>query len=247
MSEWSPGSPPGVRPVAVEVEGLARRFGRRWALRGVSLRVEPGEVVALAGHNGSGKTTLLRVVATLLRPTRGVVRVCGRDVVGDAAGVREHVGMMGHIPGLYDDLTAAENLRFAVRMLGRRVEAGRIAEALGAVGLEAEAGERVRGFSAGMRRRLALARLRLQGPDVLLLDEPYASFDADGVDLLNGFIRETANRGGAVMVATHDLGRGSGVVERVVVLEAGRLAGEGVAGGGGPVGALAVGHGVAAP
>ncbi len=223
MADWSPGAPASGRPPAVEIEGLARRFGRRWALRGVDFRVEPGEAVALLGRNGSGKTTLLRVVATLLRPTRGRVRVAGRDVVGEAAAVREHVGLMGHVPGLYDDLTAAENLRFAVRMMGRAVEEKGIAEALAAVGLAGEARERVRGFSAGMRRRLVLARLRLQRPDVLLLDEPYASFDAEGVELLNAFVRETVDRGGAAVVATHDLARGVGVLERALVLDAGRV------------------------
>jgi len=223
LADWSPGAPASGRPPAVEIEGLARRFGRRWALRGVDFRVEPGEAVALLGRNGSGKTTLLRVVATLLRPTRGRVRVAGRDVVGEAAAVREHVGLMGHVPGLYDDLTAAENLRFAIRMMGRAVEEKGIAEALAAVGLAGEARERVRGFSAGMRRRLVLARLRLQRPDVLLLDEPYASFDAEGVELLNAFVRETVDRGGAAVVATHDLARGVGVLERALVLDAGRV------------------------
>ncbi len=137
--------------------------------------------------------------------------------------MREHVGLMGHVPGLYDDLTAAENLRFAVRMMGRAVEEKGIAEALAAVGLAGEARERVRGFSAGMRRRLVLARLRLQRPDVLLLDEPYASFDAEGVELLNAFVRETVDRGGAAVVATHDLARGVGVLERALVLDAGRV------------------------
>lgn len=223
MADWSRGTPAAGRVLAVELEGLAKRFGRRWALRGVSLRIEPGEAVALVGRNGSGKTTLLRVVTTLLRPTRGLVRVMGRDAVREAAAVREHVGFMAHAPGLYDDLTAAENLRFAVRMMGRAVEGNRIADALGAVGLAAESNERVRGFSAGMRRRLVLARLRLQRPDVLLLDEPYASFDAEGVELLNTFIRETADRGGAVVVATHDLARGVGVLDRIVSLDAGRV------------------------
>ncbi len=226
MADWSRGTPTPGRPPAVEIEGLARRFGRRWALRGVSFRIEPGEAAALVGRNGSGKTTLLRVVATLLRPTRGRVRVAGRDAVREAAAVREHVGLMGHAPGLYDDLTAAENLRFAVRMMGRAVEENRIAEALGAVGLAAESHERVRGFSAGMRRRLVLARLRLQRPNILLLDEPYASFDAEGVELINAFVRETADRGGAALVATHDLARGAGVLERVFVLDAGRVVDE---------------------
>ena len=208
---------------AVEIEGLARNFGRRWALRGITLSIRAGEAVALVGRNGSGKTTLLRVLATLLRPSRGWARVAGLDVVRQAAGVRELVGLMGHLPGVYDDLTAAENLRFALRMLGRRVDETEVAATLEAVGLGAEAGARVRGFSAGMRRRLALARLRLQRPRVLLLDEPYASFDVEGVELLNEFVRETTGRGGAVIVATHDLARAEEVVGRVVTLEGGRL------------------------
>jgi len=223
LADWGRGAATPDRPPAIEVEGLARRFGRRWALRGVDLRVGQGEAVALMGRNGSGKTTLLRVVATLLRPTRGHVRVAGRDVVAESAAVRERVGLMGHAPGVYDDLTAAENLRFAMRMMGRPVDEERIAEALAAVGLATEADERVRGFSAGMRRRLVLARLRLQEPDVLLLDEPYASFDAEGVERLNAFVRETVERGGAVLVATHDLARGEGVLERALVLDSGRV------------------------
>jgi len=223
LADWSRGAATPGRPPAVEVEALARRFGRRWALRGVDLRVEPGEAVAVLGRNGSGKTTLLRVVATLLRPTRGRVRVAGRDVVREAAAVRERVGLMGHAPGVYDDLTAAENLRFALRMMGRAVDEQRIAAALEAVGLGREADERVRGFSAGMRRRLVLARLRLQQPEILLLDEPYASFDAEGVELLNAFVRETVERGGAALVVTHDLARGEGVLERAFVLDGGRI------------------------
>ena len=208
---------------AVELEGLARNFGRRWALRGITLSIAPGEAVALVGRNGSGKTTLLRVLATLLRPSRGCARIAGLDVVRQAAGVRELVGLMGHAAGVYDDLTAAENLRFALRMMGRRADETEVEAALEAVGLASEADARVRGFSAGMRRRLALARLRLQRPRVLLLDEPYASFDAEGIELLNEFVRETTGRGGAVIVATHDLARADDVVERIVTLEGGRL------------------------
>ncbi|MGH7444214.1 MAG: ATP-binding cassette domain-containing protein, partial [Longimicrobiales bacterium] len=95
---------------ALALDSIARRFGRRWVLRGVSLRVERGEVLALTGRNGSGKTTLLRVVTTALRPTRGTGRVFGHDLVRSAGAVREHVGILAHSAGLYDDLTAGENL-----------------------------------------------------------------------------------------------------------------------------------------
>lgn len=212
---------------AVTLAGVARRFGRRWALRGVTLEVAPGEVVALVGHNGSGKTTLLRVVSTALRPTLGSGSVFGHDLVTDADAVRSQVGVLGHAPGLYQDLTAGENLRFAMRMLGLSVDAAVIARVLAAVGLAPEAGTRVRGFSAGMTRRLGLARLMLQPPRVLLLDEPFASFDVDGIARINDFIAERRAAGGAVLVATHDPEKAEHLIDRVVRLESGRIAGPG--------------------
>ena len=208
---------------ALALSGVAHRFGTRWVLRGVSLEVGAGEVVALTGRNGSGKTTLLRIAATALRASRGGGAVFGHDLVADAGAVRGLVGILGHAAGLYDDLTAAENLAFAQRMRGERPDAGAAAGALERVALAGEAGERVRGFSAGMRRRLALARLLLAEPKLLLLDEPYASFDADGVLLVNELAARVARGGGAVVIATHELSRARGLLDRTVRIEEGRL------------------------
>jgi len=209
---------------AVELRAVARKFAHRWVLRGIDLRVHPGEIVALTGRNGSGKTTLLRICATSLRPTRGSGSIFGLDLVEEGDAVREQVGLLGHTAGLYDDLTAAENLTFSLRMAGRRTDRSAIHNGLEQVGLAAEAGERVRGFSAGMRRRLALARLLLRPPRLLLLDEPFASFDADGVQCVNAFAIEVARAGGAVLVATHDVARGRGVFDRRVHITEGRVA-----------------------
>jgi heme exporter protein A len=203
---------------------VARRFGQRWALRGISLRVEYGEAVALIGANGSGKSTLLRIAATALRPTRGTAFVCGHDVVKEADAVRSLVGMLGHAPGVYEDLTAAENLRFTLQMLGRPAHREAIAESLALAGLAADERERVRGFSAGMQRRLALARLLIQAPRLLLLDEPYSAFDAGGIALVNALIDRTRTQGGAVVLVTHDLARARSVADRWVRLEGGHLA-----------------------
>jgi heme exporter protein A len=192
-------------------------------LRGLDLSIEAGEAVALMGRNGSGKTTLLRVLASLLRPTRGTGRVLGWDLTREAAAIRELVGLLGHHAGLYDDLTAAENLRFSLRMAGQPASPDSIAQALDRVGLRAESGERVRGFSAGMRRRLALARLLLRPPRLLLLDEPYAAFDPAGVAVVNGFVREVAGSGGTVIVVTHDYSRARAAVNRVLHIDNGRI------------------------
>ena len=214
----------GQPEAALELREIARRFGRRWALRGVSMRVEPGEVLALVGHNGSGKTTLLRIAATALAPTRGEGAVFGVDIAREAAAVRHLVGLLAHRPGLYDDLTALENLRFAAAMLALPADARSLHGLLARVGLEREMGERVRHFSAGMQRRLAIARLLLRPPRLLLLDEPYASLDDDGVALVNALVHDTRARGGAAVLATHELERARPVVDVVSRLDAGRLA-----------------------
>ncbi|HET6681921.1 MAG TPA: heme ABC exporter ATP-binding protein CcmA [Gemmatimonadaceae bacterium] len=209
------------RSALVALSGLSRRFARRWALRNARLRVHAGEIVGITGHNGSGKSTLLRVLCTALRPSAGQGTVCGYDLVRDADQVRARTAFLAHTPGLYDDLTAEENLRFAATMLG--LASRGIAAALERVGLAGEADTRVRGFSAGMQRRLGIARVLLHAPPVVLLDEPYNSLDTEGIELVNDVMRETRARGGAVLVVIHDLVRVAPLVDRVVEMRAGAM------------------------
>ena len=206
---------------AIVVSGLGKRFGIRWVLRGVSLEVQRGEGVGLLGPNGSGKSTVLRILGTLLNPNAGTGSVNGHDIVHDANSVRGQVGYLAHTPGLYDDLTARENLSFAADMLGLPHTA--VEGSLERVGLAPVADDRVRGFSAGMQRRLALARLILRNPRVLLLDEPYSNLDAEGVELMNSVIAGVVGSGGAALVALHELAPAKGMLDRTLTLVEGRI------------------------
>ncbi|MEO7332776.1 MAG: ABC transporter ATP-binding protein, partial [Gemmatimonadales bacterium] len=163
------GGPHGTTPPAVETDGLARLFGRSAALAGVSLSVEAGRTLALLGPNGAGKTTLLRILATAIRPSFGALRIDGVDALRHPEIVRTRVAYLSHATGMYDDLTAAENLRFAATMLGWGASEGQpvVRDALATVDLAAVADQRVRTFSAGMRKRLALARILVARPSLL--------------------------------------------------------------------------------
>ncbi len=207
--------------MAVSADAIGKRFGIRWVLRGVSLEVQRGEAVGLLGPNGSGKSTVLRILGTLLTPSAGNGSVNGFDIVRDAGNVRSQVGYLAHTPGLYDDLTARENLSFAADMLGLPHTA--VDTSLERVGLARVAGDRVRGFSAGMQRRLALARLIMRNPSVLLLDEPYSNLDANGVDLMNSIIAGVVRSGGSALVALHELAPAKEMLDRTLTLVEGRI------------------------
>ena len=209
--------------LAIDASGLARRFGPRWVLRGSSLQVAHGEIVGLLGANGSGKSTLLRLLATLLRPHAGTARVWGFDIAAQPDDVRRNIGFLAHAPGLYDDLTARENLAFGAAMLGRAHAAASLDAALARVGLSGSVAERVRGFSAGMQRRLALARLLLSSPRLLLLDEPYSNLDAQGIELMNAVVTSCVAEGGAALIVLHELAPAAGILHRTVTIRQGRI------------------------
>jgi heme exporter protein A len=221
-------------PPAIETFDLARLYDRTPALAGVSLRVERGAIVALLGSNGAGKTTLLRLLSTIIRPSVGRAEVDGLDVERWPELVRARVGYLSHATGLYDDLTASENLRFAGSLLGLEGEqaARRAAEALETVELSPAAERRVREFSAGMRRRVALARLLLGAPSVLLMDEPFESLDEPGMRLASELLDAWRAAGVTCLVATHAAERLLPQADGSVRLEAGvvtAIDGDGVA------------------
>jgi len=205
-------------PAAIELEGLVRRYGERPALDGVTLRVPAGATLVVFGPNGAGKSTLLRVLATLLRPHAGTARVLGRDLPKEGWAVRGSVGLLGHDPLLYRDLTARENLDFHARLHGVRRE--RVGELLAAVGLERRAGDRVHTLSRGMVQRLAVARAVLHEPPLLLLDEPRANLDPVAAELLEPLVGRASGR--TRVVTSHDPAGGLAEADLVLGLRAGR-------------------------
>jgi heme exporter protein A len=211
---------PSTRTAAVALEGVTRVFGMTPALVRVDLTVDRGEVVLVRGPNGAGKTTLLRVIATAIYPTYGRGSVLGHDLFRGRDGIRAQTELVGHRTRLYDDLTAFENLLFVARVHG--LPTGDAATSLARVGLDGAAGERVRGFSAGMRQRVALARAALRSPELLLLDDPYAALDASGREVVDREIDRSRREGRTVVVTSHDPSV-QALATRVVSLENGRI------------------------
>ncbi len=202
--------------------GLCRSFGRVRVLRDVDLTLATGEALAVAGPNGAGKSTLLRLLAGLMRPTAGDVRLLGRALGGDAADARRAVGLLSHQSLLYDDLTLAENLTFAARLYGLPHPAEVARAALAAAGLGARAGESPRRLSRGLLQRAAIARALLHGPRVLLLDEPFTALDAASADRLRDVLRARLAEGLGLVIVTHHLAEVWDVATRVAVMVDGR-------------------------
>ncbi|MBI3739612.1 MAG: heme ABC exporter ATP-binding protein CcmA [Chloroflexi bacterium] len=208
----------------ITVKKLIKRFGMKTVLRGLDFEVQPGEFVALLGPNGAGKTTFLRILASLSRPSLGEVRVAGYRLPNEAAAVRARLGVVSHLPLVYGDLTAEENLRFYGRMYGVLNIENRISEVLEMVGLENRRRDLVRTFSRGMQQRLAIGRAVLHDPDVMLFDEPYTGLDQDASAMLDEVLRSVASQGRTVVMTSHDLARAEDLATRFDILSRGAIA-----------------------
>lgn len=210
---------------AVELSGVVTLLGRFPALAGVDLSVSPGEVVLVQGPNGAGKTTLLRLVAGLLRVESGRGQVLGQDLVSARQNVRRRVGLLGHATGLYDDLTVVENVRFWAK--AAHADPAEAEDALDRLGLSQRLRDvQVRRLSAGQRRRTALATLLVRRPELWLLDEPHATLDQEGRDLVDALIGTAASSGATVMMASHELERVSNLTHRTVTVAGGVVVGD---------------------
>ncbi len=207
----------------VHVEKLQKRFGYRWVLRGLDWRVEAGEAVVLLGPNGAGKTTLLRVLATLTRFQAGRVQVVGARLPKEATLARQRLGYLGHAPFLYPDLSAEQNLRFYARLYQVPDAEARIRELLEQVGLAARRRDPVRTFSRGMQQRLALARVLLIRPPLLLFDEPFTGLDQQGALMLENLLQRLREQGHTLVITSHDFPRVLPLATRFDLLHQGRI------------------------
>jgi heme exporter protein A len=208
---------------ALRGERLSKSYQHYQVLHDLSFDLAPGACYALFGPNGAGKTTLLKILATVHRPSGGRLEIMGRDAVADREAVRRQLFLVAHGAHLYDDLNAIENLRFALGLRGLRPADRDIKLALDRVGIGAFADLAIRYFSAGMKKRLAIAKALLIRPALLLMDEVYASLDEKGVALVNQVIRDATRAGTAVVLSSHDRARAAEVADRAGVLRQGRL------------------------
>jgi heme exporter protein A len=204
----------------IELDGLVRRYGEREALSDVSLSLAAGQTLVVFGPNGAGKTTLLRVLSTLLRAHAGSVSVLRKSLPEEAWAVRGRVGLLGHDPLLYRELTARENLRFHARL--HDLSAERVEERLAAVALTDRAEEPLKTLSRGMVQRVAVARATLHDPELLLLDEPWANLDPAARELIEPLIGASATR--TRVISSHDPSGGLSEADLVLGLRAGRPA-----------------------
>jgi ABC-type multidrug transport system ATPase subunit len=220
MSSKSPVNP------AIEIDDLSVAYRDRIALDGLSMRVEPGEWVALLGPNGSGKSTLFRILATQARPSSGRASILAHDVHRDAHRVRRSIGVVFQSPALDPMLTARENLTHHGRLfdiLSRSELSDRVSHALHQIGLSQRAEDRVHTFSGGMKRRLEIAKAMLPAPPVLLLDEPDTGLDPDARAWLRQTLRELADvNGTTILLTTHQMDTAD-AAHRVALLRQGRL------------------------
>jgi heme exporter protein A len=208
----------------IVVKKLVKRFGIKTVLRGLDFEARQGEFVAILGPNGAGKTTFLRILASLSRPTLGELSVAGFRLPAQAAAVRSRLGVVTHLPLLYGDLTAEENLRFYAQMYALNNMSTRIDAVLEMVGLARRRHDLVRTFSRGMQQRLAIGRAILHDPEVMLFDEPHTGLDQDACDMLDKLLKDVAARGRTVIMTSHDLARVEDLAGRFDVLSRGVIA-----------------------
>ncbi len=209
----------------IQTEDLSKQFGDYWAVDGITLDVQPGQILALLGQNGAGKTTTVRMLTALLRPTRGWARVAGYDIAGEGEQVRASVGVLTEQHGLYTRMTGEEYLDFygQVYRLDAAARRSRSRYLLEYFGLEGAARQRTGEYSKGMRQKLALARALLHEPPVLLLDEPTSAMDPESARLVRDEIASLRSSRRTIIICTHNLAEAESLADHVAIIYRGRI------------------------
>ena len=206
---------------AITTESLGRQFADRWAVSGLDLQIERGEVFGLLGPNGAGKTTTMRMLACLIAPSTGGATVCGYDVLRDRTAVRKSIGILTESPGLYERLTARQNLEFYAKVydLSSGQAASQIERYLKLLGLWDRRNDRAGTFSKGMQQKLSMTRALLHEPPVVILDEPTSALDPEGAKLVRDFINSLRKEGRTIILCTHNLSEAQGLCDRVAIIK----------------------------
>ena len=218
----------------IVAENVHKRFGRKPVLRGVNLAVESGQVTALLGANGAGKTTLMRIISGLARPDKGTIVLGGVQMARGLHELRRYVGLVSHLPLLYDSLSGWENLAFFAQLYDMAEPKARIEAVLRAVDLWVRRNDPVRTYSRGMVQRLAIGRAMLHNPPVLLLDEPDTGLDPESAERLHELIRNLGAANRAILLTTHNLEHAAAWADTVCFLADGKIAAQHASAGLGP-------------
>jgi heme exporter protein A len=221
MKPPSASSPSPTTPI-VETADLARAFGSRKAVAGITFSLAPGDCLAVFGPNGAGKTTLLRLLAGLLKPSSGSARLAGIPLPGGTL-ARSRVGLISHHTMLYDALSARENVSFSARLYGIREPATRVDDSLRRMSMLERADTPVRLLSRGMQQRVSIARAMVHSPQVVLADEPYSGLDDSGARALTALLRELRSSGTAIIIVTHNLVEGLSLASHAAVMQRGKF------------------------
>jgi heme exporter protein A len=208
----------------IEIKKLTKQADNKLILRGIDLSITQGETVAILGPNGAGKSTLLKVLATLIKPTSGLVKINGLDLKKDHIEVKKMFGYLPHSSLLYDHYTPLENLVFFGNLYGVKDVENRARKLVNEVGLSFFINEPVKNFSRGMIQRIAIARAIIHEPKIMLLDEPHTGLDQGAITILNNVVLSMKEKGCTTLMVTHDFKQAAAICDRIIIVKNGKIA-----------------------